>query len=84
MRSACNQSLIKYHPTLVHAARETDCMLIASLIRYHPTLVRAAREAAAPLGPSYAAMHVRRGDKAVVDKAYVHAIFGGKMTTDDA
>ena len=56
-------------------------MLIASLIRYHPTLVRAAREAAAPLGPSYAAMHVRRGDKAVVDKAY--AIFGGKMTTDD-
>jgi hypothetical protein len=56
-------------------------MLIASLIRYHPTLVRAAREAAAPLGPSYAAMHVRRGDKAVVDKAY--AIFGGKMTPDD-
>jgi hypothetical protein len=56
-------------------------MLIASLIRYHPTLVRAARDAAAPLGPSYAAMHVRRGDKAVVDKAY--AIFGGKMTTDD-
>ena len=53
----------------------------ASLIRYHPTLVNAAREAAAPLGPSYAAMHVRRGDKAVVDKAY--AIFGGKMTTDD-
>jgi len=67
----------------MHAARETDCMLIASLIRYHPTLVNAAREAAAPLGPSYAAMHVRRGDKAVVDKAYVHAIFGGKMTTDD-
>ena len=82
MQSACNQSLIKYHPTLMHAARETDCMLIASLIRYHPTLVRAARDAAAPLGPSYAAMHVRRGDKAVVDKAYA-AIFGGEMTTDD-
>jgi len=51
------------------------------LIAYHPTLVRAAREAAAPLGPSYAAMHVRRGDKAVVDKAYA-AVFGGKMTTE--
>lgn len=46
--------------------------------RYHPTLTAAARAAAAPLGGQYAAMHVRRGDKAVVDKAY-SAVFGQRM-----
>lgn len=45
---------------------------------YHPMLVAAARAAAAPLGGAFAAMHVRRGDKARVDKAY-SALFGAKM-----
>ena len=48
-------------------------------VEYHPSLVAAAREAAAPLGLGYASMHVRRGDKASVDRAY-SAVFGGKMT----
>ena len=47
---------------------------------YHPFLVNAATAAAAPLGDSYAAMHVRRGDKATVDVAY-RAVFGSQMST---
>ena len=44
-------------------------------VSYAPSLVAAARAAAAPLGPSYSAAHVRRGDKVHVDKAYT-ALFG--------
>jgi hypothetical protein len=51
-------------------------------VQYHPALVRAARDAAAPLGAeSFAAMHVRQGDKATVDVAYT-GIFGARMTAD--
>uniref|UniRef100_A0A7S2JP01 O-fucosyltransferase family protein n=1 Tax=Haptolina brevifila TaxID=156173 RepID=A0A7S2JP01_9EUKA len=39
-------------------------------LHYHPALVAAARAAAAPLGARFGAMHVRRGDKAKVDKVY--------------
>ena len=58
---------------------------IYAVLRYHPMLEAAARQAAQPLlgaagGGTYAAMHVRRGDKARVDSAYT-AIFGGKMST---
>lgn len=39
-------------------------------LAYAPALVSAARAAAATLGASYGAMHVRRGDKLKVDRAY--------------
>ena len=48
---------------------------------YHPSLIDAAMEAAKPLGDDYAAMHVRRGDKASVDIAYT-SVFGGRMDHD--
>lgn len=40
------------------------------VVQYHPALVAAARAAAAPLGQAFGAMHIRRGDKAKVDRAY--------------
>jgi len=43
--------------------------------RYHPALRAAAAAAAAPLGRPHDAIHVRRGDKVKVDRAYV-ATFG--------
>lgn len=42
---------------------------------YHPSLVSAAAAAAAPLGASFGALHVRRGDKTHVDAAY-RDVFG--------
>ena len=50
-------------------------------VDYHPALRRAARDAAASLTTPFAAMHVRRGDKAKVDPAYT-GVFGERMGAD--
>ena len=54
---------------------------IYGYVRYQPALVAAATAAAASLGPSFGAMHVRRGDKAQVDKAYT-SVFGERMSAE--
>ena len=52
-------------PSLFWTWRHTDLAEreIYEHFEYHPSLVAAAREAAAPLGSSFGALHVRRGDK---------------------
>ena len=49
---------------------DATARLIHRYLRYSPALEAAARAAAAPLGGDFAALHVRRGDKVHVDRAY--------------
>ena len=57
------------------ALPDAEATLIHQHLRVAPALEAAARAAAAPLGPSYGAIHVRRGDKVHVDRAYM-TMFG--------
>lgn len=70
---------LRYHPMLEAAAREAARPLVDEV------LTEGDGPKGNPVGPSgngsFAAMHVRRGDKARVDSAYT-AVFGGKMTQE--
>lgn len=64
------------------AMGEQSARELYSHVRYHPALVAAAHAATAPLGSDFAAMHVRRGDKASVDRAYA-PMFGAERMSPD-